>query len=241
MDERSVSRQGLSELAQASLEVLRDDTRCLAILLFGSAARRQEDESSDLDLLVLYRDEVPEETLDSLNERVSVSFYDEARWRRLRKRSPLFAIHLAREGLPLYDPDDQLDNTLRTVNPLGGAEAQKLAELTKRRLRSVLSDPGFGPHDQISTGELYALAKQTAFLISARQHDYVFDRHRALSNLAETIPELRADLEQVALLEASWLAARPNCQQAWADSAAASAGPVRSAVRVIDKASLVGS
>ncbi len=220
------------ELAEASVEVLGADPRCEGVLLFGSAARRQDEEHSDLDLLVLYRDEVPEQALDRLHPRVSVSFYGEERLRALPRRSPLFAIHLAREGCALYDPRGTLDEALRAVGPLSDSDVASLVQATRRRLRGVFADPEYAPDDKISAGELYALAMQAALLLSARRGNFQFNRKRAFQELGESNRELRADLARVALLEPAWLAARPTYEIAQPALEAISGDVVSSAVRV---------
>jgi predicted nucleotidyltransferase len=237
----AIESSELSELAEASTEILRSDPRCQGVLLFGSAARRDENENSDLDLLVLYRDEVPEETLDRLAERVSVSFYDEARLRALPSRSPLFAVHLAHEGRALYDPRGKLRETLGAVGPLTGGNAAAVAALTRKRLARVLADPEYAPADALSAGQLYALAKQSALLTSALHGEYEFDRKRAFRALADSQRSLRADLERVALLEPAWLSVRPTFELASFDREALDEEVASAAVRVIDHLVNVGA
>lgn len=229
-----------SEMIESSEEILRRDSRCRGVLLFGSGARGSSDRNSDLDLLVLYRHEVPEEVLDLLQPSVSVSFYDEERLRALPRCSPLFAIHLAREGLPLYDPQGAFRETLNSVGPLSREAAAELAAWTRHRLDGVLADPCYSPSDQISASELYALAKQTALLISAERSDFEFDRHRAFADLAGLNRELRGDLEMVSLLEPAWLSARPTYEMRWPGTEGSNELSL-AAVRVIDQVRRVGS
>jgi hypothetical protein len=139
---------------------------------------------------------------------VSVAFYTAERLTGLPDRNPLFANHLAREGIVLHDRSGILSETLRRVEPIGATAAHRLAELTERRFWDVLSDPSFTPSDQLSAAELYALCRQTAFLDSARSGAYEFNRHRAFRLLGDKNPHLRSDVENVKKLEPVWLARR---------------------------------
>jgi predicted nucleotidyltransferase len=233
--------QKWSDLAEEASRVLREDERTLAILLFGSAARGEMSETSDLDLLVLHRDEVPEEALDQIDERASITFYQCKRLKVISRKSPLFAIHLAHEGRALWDPDHHFERELRGVGPLSRRQATELATTTSWRLAAVQNDPHFDPADELSAGQLYALAKQAAMIASARRGDLKFNRHAALAELGAIDRKLEADTRRVALLEDAWLARRPGQEERWVPEESVECNATTAAIRVIKQVIDVGS
>lgn len=218
---------------------LREDPRCRGIVLFGSAARGDYADHSDVDLLIVHDDLVPEDLLDDLDPRISPSFYDRARLSRLQRQSPLFANHLAREGKVLHDLDGAISRTLADVRDLRCEDANAIALKTQRRLHHVLADPEFKPGDLSSLGELYALAKQSALLVSAERREYEFGRSRAFGELMHTKSFLRKDVEKAQRLEPAWLSMRTNLDDTL-DLGAEADDLVASAVRVIRLSTDVG-
>jgi predicted nucleotidyltransferase len=200
---------GVSSDLHEGTAALVEDPRCLGVLLFGSAARDEAGENSDLDLLVAHIGKVPEEALDLLPAAVSVSFYDSARLHKLVQQSPLFGIHLAREGKRIYDPNGILGRSLGRAPPLSRAAFARVAGSTWRRYDQLVRDPRFGPDDPFSAAELYALAKQTAMLVSAMEHRYEFNREVAFESLAESFPSLSSAIGATRELESAWLGLRP--------------------------------
>jgi predicted nucleotidyltransferase len=221
------------DLVHEATDVLRADGRTAAILLFGSAAREKVSRTSDIDLLVLHHGSVPEEVFDRINERVSITFYSQERLAALPSNSPLFAIHLAREGRAIWDPDHRFKRALGGVRVLSQADAQKLKTLTSWRLASVQSDPFFDLSDDLTAGQLYALTKQAAMLASALRGDFEFDRHSALTDLGKVHRSFRQDAQTVALLENAWLARRHPSTSEWQPAAALEARADDAAARVI--------
>lgn len=214
------------------VERMGDDRRVDGVLLFGSFARSEASGSSDIDLVVVHHGPVPEDLLDEdLSPRLSIGFYSPARLAELPERCPLFANHLAREGLVFQDRTGVLSGVLRRVNPVSASSADRLAALTERRLADVLDDPSFGPSDRLSAAELYALAKQSALLASARAGLYEFNRHRALLWVGETTPQLRSDVENVSALETAWLSNRHTPKAT--EPVSVSSSLVSSVVRIV--------
>lgn len=191
-----------------AVQRMRADRRFDGVLLFGSVARGEAGERSDVDLIAVHHGAVPDDILGELSPRISVGFYTPQRLAELPARCPLFANHLAREGVVFHDRSGSLSDVLRQVSPIDAASADRLAALTERRLADVLGDPSFGPADRLSAAELYALSKQSALLESARAGLYEFNRHRAMRWLGEATPQLSADIENVAALEGAWLSNR---------------------------------
>jgi predicted nucleotidyltransferase len=226
--------QGDSNALDDIVERLRSDARFDGVLLFGSLAREELSACSDIDLIAVHHGSVPDDVLVGLSPRLSVAFYTPQRLSRLPENSPLFANHLAREGIVLHDRTGALSGTLARVEPVSTTAADRLAALTERRCADVLSDPGFAPSDRLSAAELYALTKQVALLESARRDTYEFDRHRAIKSLGESDPSLRRDIENAAALEPAWLARR--CTPPSPVPVALSAALVRSVTRIVEAA-----
>jgi hypothetical protein len=230
-----------SDLLDEANDVLRGDERTLAILLFGSAAREEISESSDIDLLVLHRGDVPEQALDRIDERVSVTFYECKRLAALPEQSPLFAIHLAREGRALWDPNSHFERALGGVDSLDRRAAAKLKTMTSWRLATVRNDPHFDLADELTAGQLYALAKQAAMLVSAQRGEFEFNRHSAFARLGSIDGDLEADADRVGLLEGAWLAGRSPHDWSWQADESVEAGAAAAAIRVVERVVGVGA
>jgi len=187
---------------------IRSDNRIDGLLLFGSFARDEADGNSDVDFLVLHRDRAPDDILDDLPSRASVTFYSSQRLAELSNSSPLFANHLAREGIVLQDRFGALSAALSKVEPITDSVADRLARNTASRCDIVLRDPSFGVSDRLSAAELFALSKQAALLAGARSGRYEFNRRRAFADLGESNRRLSSDVDNVLSLEPVWLSSR---------------------------------
>ena len=95
------------------------------VWLFGSSARRELDEGSDVDLLVVCgQPELPQGLTKSLEadygDRVDVAHYSYSGLERLVAQRALFAWHLRREGVPLDRGTDRLAEMLGGMEPYDG-------------------------------------------------------------------------------------------------------------------------
>ena len=95
------------------------------IWLFGSSAREEADEGSDVDvLMVCSREELPNSLTEDLSERfgenIDISHYSYSGLARLIAQRALFAWHLRREGIPLERGTDQLEGMLASMEPYDG-------------------------------------------------------------------------------------------------------------------------
>ncbi|HEX8401980.1 MAG TPA: nucleotidyltransferase domain-containing protein [Allosphingosinicella sp.] len=86
----------------------------LALALFGSKARGDDNDGSDTDLLV-WTDEPYPRHLKSGH--LSFAFYPEADLLRKASGGDLFAAHLVLEAKPIYDPAGVLDELRRVYRP----------------------------------------------------------------------------------------------------------------------------
>jgi predicted nucleotidyltransferase len=188
---------------------LLDDHRVHGAILFGSFARHQANERSDVDVLVAHRDAVPEDLLDVMPEHVAVSFYRPQRLSALPRSSPLFAVHVAREGLVLSDRDGFLSTVLKQVRALDNQTIARTLTSTRERLAELRSQP-HGLHLDVdaTAAELYAIAKQGAMLLGAAESLYEFDRRAALVHAYERIGLSLRERDLIDGLEESWHALR---------------------------------
>jgi len=76
-----------------------------AVALFGSRARGDGDETSDVDLLLFTNEDEPRHVTMG---NISLSLYPLAHLLGLASNGDLFACHLALEAKPIHDPDGQL-------------------------------------------------------------------------------------------------------------------------------------
>lgn len=85
----------------------------LAAMLYGSVARGDEREGSDVDLLALTRRPVPPRQI----RRISITSYTPSQLASLARAGSLFVLHLRMEGRPLHDPDAALAKVLGAYQP----------------------------------------------------------------------------------------------------------------------------
>lgn len=83
----------------------------IGLLVYGSWARNEARESSDLDMLVLSN----VRTQSHPAEKVSISFYSSEQL--IGARRTLFGTHLARDGMILHDTYGQMERILATFTP----------------------------------------------------------------------------------------------------------------------------
>ncbi len=77
-----------------------------ALILFGSHARGDQKDISDLDVIAVM-DEVPEKSFEK--EALSISFYSKKFLIKISSIGNLFALHLVCEAKPIFDPNGVLE------------------------------------------------------------------------------------------------------------------------------------
>jgi hypothetical protein len=94
-------------------------------MLFGSAARNEIAEHSDIDLLVIQDSVTKKNQVDfetqmkqRIDPRFSITFYSFGALRSLVSRGSIFAMHLAREGQIIEDPKCRLQKILSAPNSI---------------------------------------------------------------------------------------------------------------------------
>jgi predicted nucleotidyltransferase len=203
--DRSLTTYALTDVVRR----LNEDERCLGVVVFGSFARGSMETSSDLDVLVLHGETVPEDVYDDLPSQVSIAFYSSPRLAALPERGPLFALHLAREGVVTKDETGELREVLKGVSGLDEDACALTWKRTLRRFADVKADVERPRADTRSlAAEAYAVAKQAAMLDLAVRGRCEFDRRRAFRSIADRHPALAPDVQRVEALETHWLTAR---------------------------------
>ncbi len=98
-----------AELIEQAWAIVKGST--IGLLVYGSWARNEARESSDLDMLLLSN----VRTRPHPTENVSISFYSSDQL--IGARRTLFGTHLARDGMILHDTDGQMKRILATFTP----------------------------------------------------------------------------------------------------------------------------
>ena len=167
----------------------------MAIFLYGSYARGDADDTSDVDVLQVTLDHTAPYAVGSLN----VTCYTFHQLLRLARTGGLFARHLVEEALPLFDPEDLL-GTLKSAYvapetyhgvrkeacgcaPLLDVDESEFNEnpqglsslvsyLVRTYLYATAFDQGARSFAMQHVLELLGQRKAKVILSSVRQHDY---------------------------------------------------------------------
>lgn len=219
--------EAFADSAERTARRFAEDPFCRGVALFGSYARGDSTAASDLDLLVIHAGGVPEEILDGLDPRVSVAFYTAERFVRLPSISPLFNLHLMTEAAILDDSHGLIGSHLGSIPGFAREDAARVAAASQRRMRDIASLP---PRRRLS-GELYAVAKQSAMLLSATQGSPTFNRAQAFEQLEQLAPWLSDDVQTAIQLETHWLSLRARHAHV---GLSASAGELDAVNRIVE-------
>lgn len=184
------------QLAAAALDDLTKVPEVRSVCLFGSAARNEERDGSDTDVLVVVGDTEDTLALRRLAKSIrrkagggtQVSFMSEGRLRDNFAERTVFASHLAHEGRVVSDGDHLLRELIE-----GYAKDQPVAEDSSRLLSqlSVYDDLAWcGGHYLFCLADLYAWSRSGAMLALARRGEFEFDRDRVFERFRKAFPEL---------------------------------------------------
>jgi predicted nucleotidyltransferase len=186
------------EIAGEFASALRTADSDVAVILFGSSARGDATEDSDLDLLVISTHPDANEAARAISKQVrsvKVSLLTHT-WRsfgRLGDEDWLFVRHLSKEAIALWDPHREFARYCEVPYP----GAQAVADEIRRHSRAMahLSDiERYGTDFLFPLANTYALAKRVAMLANARRDVHIFDRDRAILACAELYPVAARDL-----------------------------------------------
>ncbi|MGH9126909.1 MAG: nucleotidyltransferase domain-containing protein [Acidimicrobiales bacterium] len=212
------------------------------VCLFGSVARGDDDETSDIDLLVVgtepltpghFRRMLPE----SVQERVSVSYYVPATLDVYLERWSRFAVHLRTEGQILADRHGLLRAALETVRPVD-TEFELREQLAHLENLDHLNWYGGGFLFPLS--DLYRFGRTVVFALLAERGVFQFNHERAFAELSRQLPGADDDVRTVAALRPFFLVTKgrleredvPFSDLGCTDEVAEAIGAVRRLVRL---------
>ena len=183
-----------------------------AAILYGSSARGQTVESSDIDLIVITGDrhrswEALRRLVDGLPgvDRLQLQALTHQEMRDLFGLRPDFAAHLVTEGIVLYDKRGFLGELFRL--PIRRINSRDFDRLISRAERQAKFDR-FNGQLLFSLARLYAIGKAVVILSLVRNGEPEFDRHEAFEAFKTSNARLTRDVEQITRLEPFYLQVR---------------------------------
>ncbi len=177
------------------------------VRLFGSVARGDTEESSDIDLLVVGSDPslTPVDLLEKLPEPLraaplSLLYYSAAELEDLYEQGDLFVLHILTEGQTLLDRADVFDRLRHEPRDLRLTIRAGL-ELELSRLRPYEDLTRFNDNFLFCLSHLYAIAKSVVMLDLAKEGILEFNRAKAFKALRDLHPEHAEELDRLSSLE----------------------------------------
>ena len=175
-----------------------------AVLLFGSVARGDANEWSDIDLMVTSSDpnltpEQLQQVLSERDEKVSLVYYPTSGFRKLYDERALFIAHLKKEGVVLYDRLDLLKTVLtRPFVPV--VDVAEGVKAHRARLAPYTDPRRFNNNFLFCLSHLYSIGKGVIMLGLAKHGMLEFNREEAFRRFAILNPDLAKETEKVAQL-----------------------------------------
>lgn len=204
-DEKSQGRAPTVENAeQISRRLVEKFPAVDAVLLFGSVARGDANEWSDIDLVIIGSD--PElrpsqlrHALAERNEHLSLIYYPTPLFQKLYDERTSFIAHLRKEGVSLYDRRDLLKTLLtRPFEPVRDIAAEIKAHRAKL---APYTDPRrFNNNFLFCLSHLYSIGKGVIMLGLAKRGVMEFNRDEAFRKFVKLNPDLASQTEKVAQL-----------------------------------------
>lgn len=187
------------------------DLRARSIILFGSMARDDFRDSSDIDLLlVTSRDIKPREVEKMIpksllpDESISLSIYSEARFCSAYRKGSLFFAHLINEGKVLYD-----DGFYKHLRQEAFEPSRKKMKTTLKALKQKLEiATDLQKYNNLYIGVLadfFSISKILTYNVLAMNGAVVFGKKKAFSRLAETYPRYKEEICKLYSLEPFFL------------------------------------
>jgi predicted nucleotidyltransferase len=175
-----------------------------AVILFGSTARGDAYEESDVDLLVLTclgsdPGRVRRICSEMRAQKVSLVLHTSSSFERLKGQDWLFVRHLRDEGVTLWETGTEFGDRSCVSFPGQSAVIREIQH--GRRDVERLSDiERYGDDFLFPLANVYGLTKRIAMLANARAGISVFNRERAICACAQLYPDVAAELGQLRLL-----------------------------------------
>ncbi|MGO9377802.1 MAG: nucleotidyltransferase domain-containing protein [Dissulfurispiraceae bacterium] len=175
-----------------------------AILLYGSVARGDADEWSDIDLVVIGSD--PKLTLTDLyktiadiDERVSLIYYPMTVFRTLYAEHAFFISHLQKETVALYDRHNRLE-PISSQPFVAAVHTAEEIKAYRDRLVPYMNPLRFNNNFLFCLSHLYSIGKGIIMRGLTKRGIFEFNREAAFQQFASLNPDLAKEVEIVAKL-----------------------------------------
>jgi len=178
----------IKESSLSSFEIIED---LLSIVLFGSKAREDEDDFSDVDIFLLVED-IPQdrisEIIDIIKTRlpynnIGISLYTLSSYKQLLREGSIFIWHLKLEGLIIYNKTNMdLFNKLAPFNKFN--ENYLLYKKLFINTKSSLQENGINEYD---LSHLFFLCRNICLLTCFKLKNPTFGRMSVYEKLVEMV------------------------------------------------------
>lgn len=185
----------LRSLAEVACSVLAEHENVIGVCLIGSVARGNERAGSDIDLVVLCEEPWSAGRLAALlpNEvdaaRLALLPYTPDSWQRQLERGDLFLMHVASEGVVLFDRDGRMNAVLTAASErepdVRGEKARQLARLNPYRDPTRLNG-----NCLFALARVFSVAKAIAIARTIELGEPTFVKEEAFATLARRRPHL---------------------------------------------------
>lgn len=188
-------------------QILEGSSSIDGAVLYGSVARGDVEEHSDIDLLLLCPPSQKQRTFGSVQQllnshfnRLSVTVYTAEELTFLWSMRSLFLLHLSREGVLLFDKSGFLASLLGNFEPRDSyrGDFEKSLQLTDP-LRTVVKG---SPNNLHRLSYVYSLFRVFGVYLLADRRVFEFSKSRMAQLLVETFPAQRDSLELLSALRA---------------------------------------
>lgn len=191
----------LRDRAEKVTEALIEEFPAISgVWLFGSVARGDEDELSDIDLFVLgtdphLRPSIIRKRLDLKNRppKVSIVYHTPKTLERFVENGSRFIVHLQLEGEVLFDSDGVLSE-IQGLPPLR-ASVKPEVDGQLKRLELLDRPQRFNGNFLFPLTHAFSSGKAIVMAILAENQIYEFNREGAFDVFIEHFPESRSDVE----------------------------------------------
>jgi predicted nucleotidyltransferase len=170
------------------------------VWLFGSVARGDEDELSDIDLFVLGKDPDLRPSiirrqlhLENRPPKVSIIYHTPETLERFVRNGSRFIVHLQLEGKVLFDSEGVLGEIQRM--PLLRTSVKPEVDGQLKRLELLDRPQRFNGNLLFPLTHAFSSGKAIVMAILAENQIYEFNRDGAFDAFAEHFPESRSDIQ----------------------------------------------
>jgi Nucleotidyltransferase domain len=169
-----------------------------AVLLFGSVARGDAGNASDIDLLVVTKNPVKRQDLASeIPADASPIFHTWDSLQRAREMDWSFFVHLREEGVPVEDREGRLGQALVEVKPPSPQAARASLEQGLAYLKTFEKLDRFGSSYRFALARIYVLAKRTCMEDNTTRNVVAFSRKSAFAAFGEHHESIRDEVDWI--------------------------------------------